>query len=66
MNRHLALAALLAFALIIPVAASTAASTAAPTDQQQATVAKKKLSYCQRKGKAAKGKLISKVKSAKS
>ncbi|MFT4048315.1 MAG: hypothetical protein QM648_00575 [Solirubrobacterales bacterium] len=46
-------------ALAIPVAAS--ADQTGPSAQ----IAKKKLSYCQKKGKKAKGKLVSKDKSAK-
>ncbi len=60
MNTRLIIALTLALALLTPVAISAAASS-----PKQATVAKKKLSYCQKKGKAAKGTLFSKVKAAK-
>lgn len=60
MKLRLVLLAMLALALTVPSAIAVAAG-----DHEATAAKKKKLSYCQKKGKSEKGKLFGKVKSAK-
>lgn len=63
MKPRLLLLSVLTLALAAPIAVSAETPSAAPS--QQAQIAKKKLSYCQKKGKKEKGKFVGKVKKAK-